>query len=283
MHSLRREVATAICERCDGSTHVTEETIYRYLSNRGSCRTCGGASSLYKALVATLTGQFAPLFLTSPAAVIGAVTLSIPFVFERHKAVELDLTKYGVPVGSHILRVSYLPYGPLMPLEWHGNQPTWEPLLVRALYGVDLLWDGASPVDTCDLSVSVTFVPPRPGQTADYMLSQAYTHFLARQWGQMAIAAITGVEYTLKSAFGKIDGLKDKQYLTKHYEKYCQENQIPPPEKGIIHKVARLWGTRDKYAHEGAMFETYNEKSAVTQICAVLLLYRHIKLYGPAH
>lgn len=294
MHPLMKTSMSAPCEHCGSLRDVTDESIRYYFESKFAfCDRCGYPTSLYYAVLNALQGAMSPLLYTTAATLIGAESVAIPIKIEKHKLVELDLTQYGVPHGSQLLRVSYTSYGSLHPLEWHGNQPIWEPLLKRLLYGMEMILSGDKPADACDVSVLVSYIPPQPEQLGIYSLTKAYSHLLAGQWGQMSIAAITGIESTLKSLLRahfkaqknskKLDGVKDIEYLTELYPEYCQGFQIPEVEGGIMHYTKKLWKTRNEYAHQGRLFPGYAEPNAVEQLCAALFLYRHIREFGAAY
>lgn len=275
------------CEHCSSPDQTLDDaSVDRYLAGiHPYCPQCGWRSSLYRSTLQTLRSGMGNMFSPLAATLIGAETVAFQVTLKRHQTVELNLADYGVPEDSHILKVNYSSIGPLQALEWHGNEPIWQPLMVRHLYGIDIPIPGTVLTAPALVNVLVSYIPPQPGQAAVYSLSKAYSHFLAGQWGQMAIAAITGIEFTLKRAMSAYAPagrrLKDKDYLTNIYPGYCQQHRLPVPASEIIDCVSRLWGTRDKYAHEGLLFPGYDRDSALRQLCAALFLYRHIKKYGP--
>lgn len=278
----------ALCEHCEKPYEVSDEVLEGYLTGaHHACGQCGNSTSLYLAVLRTLRSPMTP-FATIAAQLIGARSLVFKFELTKNKTSLVDLTAYGVEDGSTILTQYYTPEGPIFPAEMTGSSRLTRQALKYHVYGASFgPTDDDTSSESCLVTVLITFIPPQRDEAAIYSFSKAYSHYLAESWGQMAIAAVTGVEFSLKQAMQDFvpkwakTGVKDKAYLQEIYPDYCRQHGCPVPEKDLIDSVSRLWGVRDKYAHSGALMPGYDKESAVKQICSALFLYCHIRRHSP--
>lgn len=268
------------CEKCRKPTHIHDELVDEFFHGAlVVCDACSNESTLYSLLLSTLSIGI-DLFNAAPGELIGLESKSLTVEIKAFQVTEIDYTKCGVPDGSTIVMTNYTASGSVVPLEMHGNTPIREPQLQTFLYGRDLSGNNDS---SNEVYILISYIPPVGNDSVLYSLAKGYQHFLSEKWGQMAIALVTGIEFSLKQSMKdfvpKWASVKDKAYLEQVYPDYCREKGIPLPERLIMEKVSRLWGVRDKYAHTGTLFPGYEKTAAAEQLCSALLLYRHIKRF----
>ncbi|WP_332823425.1 hypothetical protein [Stutzerimonas kunmingensis] len=270
-----------LCDRCHSACGViSEDLIEAYFEGEQiACLSCSEATTLRRAVSATMTAPMAVFFGTVAAEMLGASTRVATLTIRKHEFTEVDFAALGVPADSTLLKVNYTPNGPIMPLETHGNEPVWEPRSKVFLYGMPL---GDEDQAECQFSLLISYIPHSPEEASVCSLAQAYQLFLAGRWGQMAISAITGLELTLKQylrafAAGRNLEPKDKEYLTQVYPQFCDLYGFARPEDDLVERVLRLWGSRDRFAHTGRLPEGYSRDSAAGQLCAAILLFRHLR------
>ena len=275
-----------VCPKCGMGAGTGDKVIEDYFYNKSLvCSNCHTLTSAWHAYLATIHHPV-PFLRDFAAAFVGFKTAIFKVKIAPRQRVEVDFCKLGVPSGARLIRVNYTPEGTtLFPVELHGN----DALVKNArdvvwLYGVP---SGVLPVDQLDpinVTVYVTFFDStNPAlQTVDG-LSKAFVALNQNELVDMVIPAVMAVEFRCKSLLHKSHpiadqfvNISDKDLLTKPIKNLALSVGFPELNAEVVDKIKRLWGQRDKVAHEGRLHLPYDQQAASVHLAAAVFTVRYL-------
>jgi len=282
-------VPFVVCPRCGNGAGHGLELIDDFLMGKSlRCENCLSTIDAWEAFLTTISHQN-PFVRDRASLFVGYKAKIFSVVVTPGGTVEIDFHRHGVPQAARILRLNYTSTDVRVhPIELHSNDV---PLRRRGgnvfLYGAPLHSSAGEPAPPVKVEVYAIFADPVADEYAQVGLTTAFAALAIDELVEMVIPAAMAIEFTCKRLIRDLkrvlslntDGIKDKELLPNVVvTQIAVAMGIPALTNEILQKVARLWGQRDKVAHQGCLHQPYDRADAAPQLAAAVFAFRYCQL-----